>query len=334
MTRLPAPSSLLKASALCLASTLLAAGAHAEDSYKFFGTLDYGYFKGYDDKSQFGSISRSNVGFDASKDLTQDLAATAKISTRFFIRDTSTGDFFVNEDTKYLGSGEATAGIKGSFGHLRIGRALTAVWSNDWNYDAWGNYDSIASPAWQLWHYNSPADPNASTRNASYLRLNNGVFYASPVFGGGFSVDASYGAKTQTGDKNHSTSVALKYNQKEFGAMYGQETTPGGNTFKFVGGKVNFGNFSVMASYDDESLYGGGKSRSSTLSGRYTHGSMSYLLGFGRQLDDKANFYSAGASYAYKPNTNLYVSYGNQAKGFHGNAKAVDAYGVGVNFSF
>lgn len=194
----------LKLSALSAVTALAATSVHAEDSYKFFGTLDYGYYKGYDDKSQFGSISRSNLGFNANKDLTSDLAATVKINTRFFFRDPNSGDHFVNEDPKYLGSGEATAGLKGSFGHLRVGRAVTAVWGSDWNYDAWQNYDIIASPAWWLWHGNSPADPNASSRNASFARLNNGVFYSSPVFGGGFSVDASYGMKTETLDQNGS----------------------------------------------------------------------------------------------------------------------------------
>jgi hypothetical protein len=325
----------LKLSALgTISISLFAANVHAEDSYKFFGTLDYGYYKGYDDKSQFGSMSRSDVGFNANKDLTPDLAATVKIDTRFFLRDPSNGNYFVNEDPEFLGSAEATVGLKGSFGHVRVGRALTAVWGNDWAYDAWYNYDSLASPAWWSWHGNSPADPNASSLNASFPRLNNGLFYASPVFGGGFSVDASYGMKTQTADVNHSSSIAFKYSQKEFGVMYGREKTPAGNTFQIVAGKVNFGDLSLMGAYDDESIFGGGKNRSATVSGRYSIGVMSYMLGFGRQVDYHANFYSAGASYAYKPNINLYVSYGNQAKGFWGSAESKNAMGVGVNYSF
>lgn len=43
---------------------------------------------------------------------------------------------------------------------------------------------------------------------------------------------------------------------------------------------------------------------------------------------------NADLSATFKPNTNLYVSYGNQAKGFWGNTSAKNAIGVGVNHSF
>jgi len=257
---------IFKLSILGAASVLAAASVHAEDSYNFFGTLDLGYYKGFDDKSQLGSISRSNLGFAANKDLSADLAATAKINTRFFFRNPVNGDHFVNEDPKYLGSGEATVGLKGNYGHLRVGRSLTALRSNDWAFDAWGNYDIIASPAWYLWN-RSAADPNNSSTNVSYLRLNNGAFYASPVFAGGFSVDASYGTRSEPLDTRHSASLAVKYNQKDYGLMYGHEKTPVGNTINFVGGKVNFGNLSVMAAYNEDGPSNGDKLRSTTLSG-------------------------------------------------------------------
>lgn len=314
---------------------LLAYAAQAEDSYKFSGTLDLGYYKDFDGESKTGSISRSNIAFDANKDLGEGLALTGKVNTRFFLRNGNTHENFVNEDPKYLGSGEFTLGLKGTdWGQLRAGRALTALWQNDWAYDAWYNYDSIASPAWWLWHGNSAADPNASSKNASFARLNNGLFYSSPTYNG-FSLDASYGAKTQDLDRNHSTSVALKYNQSAYGVMYANEKTPAGNTINFLGGKVNFGPLSLMLAYDDEKLYSGKKNRSYTASARYTDGPMSYMLGTGVQRDyDNAKFYSAGVSYAYKPNVNIYGSYGNQGKGLWGSTSSKDAFGVGVNYSF
>jgi predicted porin len=317
-------------------SALLACTAQAQDSYKFSGTLDLGYYKDYDGEKKTGSISRSNVAFDANKDLGSGLSATGRINTRFFLRNPNTGENLVNEDPKYLGAGEATVGLKSNtWGQVRVGRALTALWNNDWAYDAWYNYDSIASPAWHLWHGNSAADPNASARNASFARLNNGVFYTSPTFGGGFSVDASFGTKTQDKDLNRSTSVALKYNQKDYGVMVAREKTPAGNTISFLSGKMNFGKLSVMAAYDDEKLVAGNKNRSYSASARYTDGAMSYMLGAGIQRDyDNAKFFSAGASYAFKPNMNLYVSYGNKGAGLWGSTSSANALGVGVSYSF
>lgn len=316
-------------------TALFALAAHAEDSYKFSGTLDLGYYKDFDGNTKTGSISRSNIAFDANKDLSGGMALTGKINTRVRLRNPDTRENFVNEDPKYFGSGEATVGLKDSqWGHVRFGRAITALWNNDWAYDAWYNYDSIASPAWWLWHGNSPADPNASTKGASFARLNNGVFYTSPNFNG-FSVDASYGIQTQDKDRNHSTSVALKYDQKDYGALFAHEKTPAGNTVNFLAGKVNFGALSVMAGYDDEKLQNGKANRSYSASARYTDGAMSYLAGVGVQRDyGNAKFYSAGLSYAYKPNLNIYGSYGNQGKGLWGSTSAKDALGVGVNYSF
>lgn len=67
---------------ICLMLRLLC--AQAQDAYQFSGMLDYGYYSGYDGKSQFGSISRNNVAFDANKQINRDLSLTLKLSTRFF----------------------------------------------------------------------------------------------------------------------------------------------------------------------------------------------------------------------------------------------------------
>jgi predicted porin len=307
---------------------------HAEDSLKLSGTLDYGYYKGYNGKSQFGSISRSNIALDANKVLMQDLSLTFKLNSRFFIRDPNTGNYLVNEDSKYLGSGEATAGLKGQWGHLRFGRALTAMRNLDWNYDAWSNYDAIASPAWWLWHGSSPADPNASARNASFPRLNNGVFYASPELLPGLSFDVSYGTKNQTGDVRHGVSATVRYVQEKYDLMLAQEKTPAGNSLHFLAGRVNMGQSALMMGYSYEDLYGGGINRSATVSGSHVIGPITYLLGYGRQVDYRADFVSAGLSFAYNKMTNLYLSYGNQGKGFWGTISARDALGIAVNYRF
>ena len=74
----------------------------AEDSYKFSGTLDLGYYRDYDEKNKTGSISRSNVAFDGLKDLGNGVAGTVKLNTRFFLRNPNTKENLVNEDTKYI----------------------------------------------------------------------------------------------------------------------------------------------------------------------------------------------------------------------------------------
>jgi predicted porin len=320
--------------ALGMALALTGAAHAAQDSYKVSGTLDLGYYSDYDDKTKLGSISRSNVAFDGLKDLGNGMAGTVKLNARVFLRNPNTKENLVNEDPKYMFAGEATGGLKADFGHVRVGRALTAMRQNDWAYDAWYYYDQIASPAWQLWHYNSAADPNASAKNASFARLNNGVFYASPKFGGGFSVDASVGLQKETADKNNSTSVALKYEQGDFNGMLASERAPDGAKVSFVGAKYKLGIVSLMGAYNQVALTTGKTDRTSTLSAQLVDGKLTYSAGFGRQLRDEANFYSLGASYAYMANTRLYVSYGRKEKGFWGSTASKDSIGVGVNYSF
>jgi predicted porin len=322
-----------KAACAALILTSVGVSQAAEDSYRFSGALDFGYYKDFDKATKTGSISRSNVAFDALKNLGGGLAGTVKLNSRFFLRNPHTKEHLVNEDGKYLFAGEATAGLKGDFGHVRVGRALTALWQNDWVYDAWYNYDSIASPAWWTWHGNSPADPNASQKNASFARLNNGIFYASPQYAG-FSADVSLGLKKQDADKNKSMSLALKYAQGNLNAMFATEKTPAGNQINFLGAQYTMGILSVMGAYDHEKMVDGGKNRSATISAKLVDGQFSYMIGGGRQLDYHSNFLGLGASYAYKPNTQVFVSYGNQESGFWGSNTSKDAMGIGVNYSF
>ena len=308
---------------------VLAAG----DSYKVSGTLDIGVYRDYDGTTKTGSMSRSNVAFDGLKDLGNGLAGTVKLNARFFWRNPNTREFLVNEDSKYLFAGEATAGLKGDFGHVRVGRALTALWQNDWAYDAWYNFDQIASPAWYLWHGNGPADPNASAKSASFSRLNNGLFYASPKLGN-FSVDASAGLKEQTGDKNTSLSLALKYADGNFNGMFAKEKNPAGNVVNFLAANYKLGALTLMGAYDHEKLVDGTRNRSTTVSAILVDGKLSYMAGLGRQLDYKANFYGLGVSYAYRPDTKIYASYGNKGNGLWGSTQNDNAFGLGVNYSF
>ncbi len=319
---------------LGLTSALTVVAHAAEDSYKFSGTLDMGYYRDYDQKTKGGNISRSNVAFDGLKVLDGETAATVKLNARFFMKDPHTGDNLVNEDPSYLFSGEATAGLKGNLGHVRFGRATTALWSNDWAYDAWYNYDQIASPAWQMWHGNSPADPHASSKNVSFARINHGVFYTSPKWAN-FTFEISMGLKKQNLDKNNSMSYVLKYEVGPFSTMVATEKTPAGNQVNFFAAKYKFDALTLMGAYDEEKLLDGSLNRSPTISAQYVVGKTTYLAGYGQQLDQNhANFYSLGATYAYKPNINVYVSYGNKKKGFWGRTASADAIGVGMSYLF
>lgn len=310
-----------------VAATLTCGASFAQSNVTMSGTLDIGVFRGYDDVGQVDGISRSNLAFSGSEDLGSGNAVTFKLSTRFTL---SSGAL---EDPKSFWAGESTVGLKGSYGHVRFGRALTAMWNNDWAFDPWYNYDSIASPAWWLWHGNSPADANFSATGPSFARINNGVFYDSPSFGG-VSLHASVGVNKKAADKQRNVSLAVKYGNGPLNLMASHEQTTQDNTVDFVAASYTVGPVTVMGAYDSERLANGGKNRSVTTSLRYTMGAITLNAGYGRQLDYDANFIGLGAIYALSKRTNVYVSVGNQGKGLWGRANSQAAYGAGVNHSF
>ncbi len=205
----------------CAISLLTFSGgvAFAQSSVKISGTLDMGIYRGYDEDSHVGGISRSNIQFSGVEDLGGGLTTTFNLSARF------SPDTGAMEDSKTFFSGESTVGLKGDFGHIRLGRAVTAMWANDWAFDPWYNYDSIASPAWWLWHGSSPADPNFSTAGASFVRLNNGIFYDAPTWNG-LTLHLSGGVEKQPGDVTRSLSAAITYANGPFTLMASSERTP------------------------------------------------------------------------------------------------------------
>lgn len=306
----------------------LACGASfAQSNVTLSGTLDVGVYLGYDETTKVGGISRSNFAFSGTEDLGGGNAVTFKLSARFNM-DTGT-----QEDSKTIWTGESTVGVKGPYGHVRLGRALTAMWQNDWAFDPWYNYDSIASPAWWLWHGNSAADANVSATDASFARLNNGVFYESPKMDG-FSVHASLGMEKNVADKNRNVSLAVTYGNGPLNVMASHEKTTEALKVNFVAASYAVGPVTLMGAYDSEKLASGDKNRSVTTSLSYTTGAITLNAGYGRQLDYDANFVGLGVIYALSKRTKAYASVGNQGKGLWGRTSSQYAYGAGINHSF
>src|SRR5256885_16510364 len=58
------------------------------------------------------------------------------------------------------------------------------MWSQEWQFDPWGNFNRIASPAWHMAHYLTPTDRASNNGSPEDGRVSNGVFHDSPKFGG------------------------------------------------------------------------------------------------------------------------------------------------------
>ncbi len=298
------------------------------------GSLDIGVFRGFDKSNNVGTIQRSNIAFTGSEDLGDGMSATFALSHRLEV-DTGKGE---GAGSKPFWQGESTVGLKSGWGHVRLGRALDVVSANDWSYDPWYNFDRIASPAWNNWHWNYASDRTSNTGSAEYGRLTNGVFYDSPNFNGitvhlsGSFENDSTTAGAGTGNNG---GVSLNYDKGPVSMMLASSKNRSGDTVLFAGAKYTIGAFDVMGAYD-KSVYKAATDSTAkvyTLGAVYRIGAASLKAGYGhRDVDGaKTKFIGLGANYALSKRTSVYVSLGNNRPDGADNATA---YGVGVTHSF
>ena len=236
--------------ALAAPLLLLAQAAAAQSTLNISGYLDIGVYRDTAGTWNLGSIARSNIAFTGSEDLGGGLAATFALNHRF---EPDTGR--TEQVGKPFWHGESTVGLEGGLGSIRFGRALTAMNAQDWRFDPWSNFDRVASPAWDLWHYKYPSDPYGNSGLPEYGRLNNGIFYDSPEVDG-FSVHLST-APRQDVPPEHAADplyqpwgVSLNYSANGIWAMLARERNVRGDSDTFVGLRGDIGDLALMGVWD------------------------------------------------------------------------------------
>lgn len=316
---------------------LLAAGAllgsgitHAQSNIAFGGFLDIGAYSDKNNATQIGNIQRSHLQVTGAQDLGDGLQATFKLRTRF---DIDTGNLEgasgvgTNTVSKPFFQGESTVGIKGDFGGVRLGRALDAIQEHDWAFDPWGANDRIASPAWDLWHWNYSADP----RGGGSGRVANAVFYDSPKFAN-TALHVSYSPETASADLERTQSASLVFDNGAIVAMLGSGKNSAGATETSFGLRGNFQALSVMAmSNISKSL--SSTANATTLGATYKLGTTTLKMGWGEIYVDGVraeSLFSIGASREIQKNFIAYVD--AASKQFPGADKST--YGVGITYRF
>jgi predicted porin len=324
---------LIRSTAFALGGIAAAAAALAApttSSVSLTGTIDIGMYRAFDGSKQIGPLSRSNITFSGQEDLGGGLAATFRLQHRF---ESDTG---TTESTgKPFWQGESTVGLKGGFGRVRLGRALDVVSEHDWAYDPWYNFDRVASPAWNNWHWNYASDRTSNSGGAEYGRLSNGLFYDTPSLGG-FTLhfSGSFENNPGGGDGNNA-GLALNYAGGGVMAMLASSRNSSGDTVQFLGLNYKLGDWALMGAYDRSVFNAAVDSTAKvyTLGVVYSMGAANFKAGYGnRDVDGaKSNFLGLGADYSLSKRTSVYVSLGRQDPD---NADTSNAYGVGMNHSF
>lgn len=316
---------------LACAPLATALACQAQSSLSLNGLLDIGVFRDFDGLRQAGTIQRSNVALSGVEDLGGGLKAVFRLSTRLEL-DTGASE---GAGLKPFWHDESTVGLKGGWGTVRLGRALTALWAQDWKFDPWANFNRIASPAWQQWHYLTPSDPLGNNGTPEYGRINNGIFYDSPQVAG-FTLRLSSSPERQRAAEvpRRPVSAVLEYGQGPLATMAAFEHNSAGADVRFLAARYRFGAASVMAAHDDSrAALRQGRSRATTLGATYRIERTTLKAGYGHQRLDRATnrFASLGADHALSPRTTLYASLGHRRDAHQGGRTAM---GVGVSHAF
>jgi len=299
--------------------------AHAQSSVAISGSLDIGVFRDTADKWNVGTIQRSHLQFAGTEDLGGGLAATFKLRHRLDL-DTGTPE---GNGSKPFWHGESTVGLKGGFGAVRLGRATDAIQSQDWAFDPWENYDRIASPAWDLWHWNYSADPHGGGSG----RAANSIFYDSPTLAN-TALHVSYSPETVAGDVAKTRAASLVYNNGAIRALLGAAKNSAGASEGSIGLRGQLDALALMGLYNVSKTAGGSKAKTSTLGAMYNLGLTTLKAAWGQVDVDgvkKERLVSFGASYSLSKRTSLYA---DAASKRFPNVGSKNTYGAGLTHSF
>ena len=235
----------MKKSLIALAVLGASGFAMAQSSVTLYGVADAGIGKieagGNDgsDKTEFISGSTMNngtsrLGVRGVEDLGGGLKAGFNFETGIDLDDgaqaSSGGTMWGRQANLWLG---------GNWGTVKLGRQFTPSYLATAAYDLTGtaNYSALT---------NTYAYAGAGSRASSAFA------YVTPNFGG-FTAAAAYVTKHDSGLDKDAWDVGLTYNNGPIGAGLSVNKIANSKTNYQVGGKYNFGNFAVAASYNQGS---------------------------------------------------------------------------------
>lgn len=310
---------------LAAAAALCAGAAAAQSNVAISGSLDIGVFRDTSKRWNVGNFGRSHLQFDGNEDLGGGLAATFKLRHRMEL-DTGMAE---GAGSKPFWHGESTVGLKGGFGAVRLGRALDAIQSQDWAFDPWGNNDRVASPAWDLWHWNYSADPVGGGSG----RVANAVFYDSPKFAN-LSLQVSAAPESPDGAVAKTRAASLLYNNGTTRALLGGGKNSAGAKESSIGLRHAFGALDLMGLYNVSESAAGSKAKVTTLGATYALPSVTVRAGWGQADVDgakKERIVALGASHALSKRTSVYADLASK-RFLDTGTKQV--YGVGLKHSF
>ena len=324
----------MKKSLIALAVLGFAGAAMAQSSVTLYGVADAGVGKiksqTYDpitgtlggnndrsDKTEFISASTMNngtsrLGVRGVEDLGGGLKAGFNFETGIDLDD---GAQASSGNTMW--GRQANLWLGGNWGTVKLGRQFTPSYLATAAYDLTGtaNYSALT---------NTYAYAGAGARASSAFA------YVTPNFGG-FTAAAAYVTKHDSGGDKDSWDVGLTYNNGPIGAGLSVNKIANSKTNYQVGGKYNFGNFAVAASYNQGSNQAELVRRGYSLGAGFNVGAFGLVVDLTRDTknewtDKKYTNGVVEAKYALSKRTFVYGAYLR--------LDGENNYGIGVRHNF
>lgn len=277
-----------KTLAALMVSGLFSGAAMAQTQIQLYGIADTGVIKESGSDARMGSFTMSRIGLNGSEDLGGGMKATFGLLQRFKLNDgTLTGNYSwdqnlrqsLGDDSKTFWTGMADVGLKGNWGHVRLGRVP------DMSADTFTLAD--------------PFDQNGIVTSFSVynflhsMYLSNTVRYDSPSFSG-----ATFGVTYTLGSDDHGDTPL-----RQFARDYGNDGFAL-NALYDSGALVLLANFERVAD-SNESFYW-------NLGGTYKWNSWKFFLGY-----EQSTFKSLGDYYAVRGNQKEWLAGLQYRAGMH-----------------
>ena len=233
----------MKKSLVAIAA-LAATGAFAQSSVTLSGVMNVGLV--YKSATAPGASKigldrgdNNTISFAGAEDLGGGMAATFRAAMRY---EPTTGGTEVG-GARPLFQAESRVGLRGGFGHIRLGRGLTALQApNSVALDPWV-VTTVASSVYAPGYF---TDYIAGGEGRT-----DGIFYDTPNFSG-LSASMTYSPRkvlTTALTGKPFSSFAINYNNGPIGAILGYEQNRYGDSLMNVGGNYNLGPAKLYVGY-------------------------------------------------------------------------------------
>lgn len=327
----------MKKSLLALAVLGAFAGvAQAQTNVIIYGQMDVQIDKSSNATTGMRGGDNNKLGFKGTEDLGGGLKALFHAEIRF---DPDTGTAEAG-GARPLFQGQSRVGLAGDFGMIRLGRGLTAVQESAGAYEPWGETRNRgALTSFIVANYNS--EPLSAPGTAGN-RWSNGLFYNSPVVGGGFQFNGTLATKETLTTGTPSAmpySVDVTYNNGPVSAMLGYERNAVETKFWNIGASyMVMPALKLMGHYSQQdqgaTKRANAKTKGWLLGANYSTGTGMLLAGYGQIKPDAVNStkqFSIGYEHNLSKRTFVYVDAINNKSP---NAGSVNTFDIGVHHNF